>query len=131
MAENTDNSIITLARRIKTCRASSGAAPKLPPITHIALGDGGVDADGKPIPPTETQTALHNEIARYPVEAVTYPEQTTARYSITVPKPDLPGKFISEAAMVDEEGDLSGIKTMLAKGKDEGTSMTFELDDKF
>lgn len=131
MAENTDNSIITLTRRIKTCRASSGAEQVLPPITHIALGDGGVDADGKPFPPTEMQTALRSEIARYPVEVVTYPEQTTARYSVTVPKADLPGKFISEAALVDKDGDLAAIKTMLAKGKDEGTSMTFELDDKF
>lgn len=131
MAEKTENSIVTLTRRIKTCRASSGAAATLPPITHMAFGDGGVDAQGEPIPPTETQTGLRHEIARYPVESVTYPEQATARYLVTIPKPDLPGASISEAALVDAEGDAAAIKTMYIKRKDDGVAFGFELDDKF
>ena len=46
MAGNTDNSIITKIRRVKTCKASRGAIETLPPVTHIVFGDGGVGEDG-------------------------------------------------------------------------------------
>lgn len=126
-----ENSTITIARRIKICRASSGAISTLAPITHIAFGDGGVDSNGKPIPPQETQTALKHEIARYQVDGIEYPVETTARYSATIPKEDLVDKFISEAALVDGNGDVVAIKTMYAKQKDEGTAFTFKFDDEF
>ncbi len=55
-------------------------------ITHVAFGSGGVNVSGEPIVPTETQTALNSELARYEVESVTYPDETTARYTVTIPK---------------------------------------------
>ena len=92
-----DNSVITRTRRIKFCQASSDATKPLPVITHIAFGSGGVNLSGEPIAPSETQTALNTEIARYPVDSVTYPEETTARYAVTIPKDDLAGEIINEA----------------------------------
>lgn len=127
----TENSVITYTRRVKTCKASSGAASTLPPVTHIAFGDGGVDSEGVPIAPTAQQTGLTRELARYPVESVTYPEETTARYSVTIPKEDLTDESISEAALIDQAGDAAAIKTFYAKKKDKGTAFTFEFDDQF
>lgn len=127
----TENSTITIVRRIKICRASSGAISTLSPITHIAFGDGGVDSNGKPIPPLETQTALNHEIARYPIDGIEYPVETTARYSATVPKEAMVDQFISEAALVDGNGDVVAIKTMYAKQKDKGTAFRFKFDDEF
>lgn len=127
----TENSTITIVRRSKICRASSGAISTLAPVTHIAFGDGGVDAMGDPIIPQETQTALNHEIARYPVSSIEYPVETTARYGATIPKEDLVDKFISEAALVDSDGEVVAIKTMYAKQKDEGTAFTFKFDDEF
>ena len=126
-----ENSVITIIRRIKTCRASSGAIETLPPVTHVAFGDKGVDEVGKPLVPSEGDTKLRHEVARYQIGGVVYPEDTTARYSVTIPKDDLTGLFISEAALVDSEGDFVAIKTMYAKQKDEGTAFTFEFDDQF
>ena len=80
-----ENSVITRTRRIKFCQASSDATKPLPIITHIAFGSGGVNLSGEPIAPSEAQTALNTEIARYPVDSVTYPEETTARYAVTIP----------------------------------------------
>lgn len=126
-----DNSVITRTRRIKFCLASSDAAKPLPVITHIAFGSGGVNISGEPIAPSETQTALNTEIARYPVGSVTYPEETTARYAVTIPRDDLAGEIINEAALVDSDGDVAAIKTMYSKQKDAGVSFTFEFDDEF
>lgn len=126
-----ENSVITHARRVKLCLASSDASKPLAPITHIAFGDGGVTEDGEPIMPTDAQTALNNEIARYEVDEVTYPTDTTARYTVTIPKNEMTGESISEAALVDSDGDLAAIKSMYAKRKDAGVAFTFEFDDEF
>lgn len=122
---------VTLARRKKLCQITSGAVAQLAPITHIAFGDAGVDAQGEPIAVDENQTALHHEVGRYPVESVTYPTETTARYTVTIPKADLAGKKLSETALVDGDGTLCVIKNMYAKGKDDGTTFTFAFDDEF
>lgn len=126
-----DNSVITRTRRVKFCLASSDATKPLPMITHIAFGNGGVNISGEPIAPSETQTTLNSEIARYPVDSVTYPEETTARYAVTIPKNDLAGETINEAALVDSNGDVAAIKTMYSKQKDAGVSFIFEFDDEY
>ena len=131
MAAASENSVITLKRRVKLCKASSGAITALPPITKIAFGSGGVDGNGDPIAPTQTQEALNQPLREYAVGSVTYPEDTTARYTVTIPADDLTGASISEAALVDSEGDLAAIKTMYAKRKDAGVAFTFEFDDEF
>lgn len=127
----TQNSVITITRRIKTCQASSGARNTLPPITHIAFGDGGTDPAGNPVQPGEQQTALTHELARYPVENISYPEQTVARYRVEIPLEDLIDASINEVALVDSEGDVAAIKTFYDKRKDLGTAFTFEVDDQF
>lgn len=120
-----ETSVITRARRIKLCAIASDT------ITHIAFGDGGVDSNGDPIMPLETQTSLNNEIARYPIDGVEYPVDTTARYTVEIPKNDLVGMKISEAAIVDKDGALCAIKTMYVKQKDDGVSFIFNFDDEF
>lgn len=126
-----ENSVITLKRRIKLCQASSSAGSPLAPITQIAFGSGGVDEGGEPIAPLETQEALKQEIKRYNVDSVTYPVETTARYTVTIPADELTGASINEAALVDSDGDLAAIKTMYTKRKDAGVTFTFEFDDEF
>jgi len=103
----------------------------MPAITKVAFGDGGVDANGDPISPSETQTALNNEIARYDIDSVEYPDDTTARYTVTIQANDLIGKKINEAALVDGNGNLCAIKNMYSKQKDEGVAFTFTFDDEF
>lgn len=126
-----ETSIITKARRENLCKITSGAVSAIPAVTHIAFGDGGVDANGEPVVPSETQTALNHEIARYPIDKVEYPTDTTAQYTVTIPKGDLIGEKISEAALVDRSGVLCAIKTMYVKQKDEGVSFIFTFDDEF
>lgn len=81
-----ENSVITKTRRRKLCMAASDPEKPLAVITHVAFGNGGVNGSGEPLVPLETQTALNSELARYEVESVTYPAETTARYAVTIPK---------------------------------------------
>lgn len=127
----TENSVITKRRRVKFCRASSDATRPLPVITHIAFGTGGVDVRGEPIAPTEDMTELRNEVVRYPIAGVSYPVDTTARYTVTIPKDEQEGVPFSEAALVDSDGDIAAIKSMYVKRKDAGVAFTFEFDDEF
>ena len=83
MPEN--NVVITNLRRERLCKITSGELEKIPAITHVAFGDGGVDESGAVIPPTGSQTALNHELGRYPVDSVAYPVATTARYTVTIP----------------------------------------------
>lgn len=126
-----DTSVITIARRTALCKLTSGAVSSIPAITHIAFGDGGVDLNGNPLIPSDTQTALLREVKRYPVEKVEYPVATTARYIVTIPKNELVGCKISEAALIDAAGEPAAIKTMFVKQKDGDVSFEFTFDDEF
>lgn len=130
MASKT-TSVITSARRINLAKITRGAVSTIPKITHIAFGDGGVDGDGEPIQPDESWQALKHEVARYPIDGVENTVETTNRYTVTVPKSELNGVYISEMALIDEDGVFAAVKTFLPKGKDEDVEFGFEFDDEF
>ena len=133
MADPQQNSVVTLHRRVQLCLATSGAIQTIAPITQVVFGDGGVDLEGIPIPPVETQTALNNEVGRYPIDGVAYPldPPTTARYTVTVPPNEMIDVPFSEAAIVDADGFLCAIRTFKIKIKDADIAFTFEFDDEF
>lgn len=131
MAETKTTTITTLARRKSLAQITSGAITSLAKITHIALGDGGCDADGEPKDLAGDESALHHEVARYAIDGVTYPEETTARYTATIPAADHAGEVINEIALVDSEGTVCAIKTMYPKRKDGDVIFTFTFDDEF
>ena len=125
------NTVITNWRREQLCKITSGAIDSLSPITEVAFGDGALDENGEVMPPSAAQTVLLHEIGRYGIDRVEYPVSTTARYTVTIPAADLAGAQISEAALVDSEGNLCAVRNMLAKGKDEGVAFIFTFDDEF
>lgn len=128
---NSKNSVITHIRRVNLARITCGAVESIPKITHIAFGDQGLDENGQPLIPEETQQALHHEIGRYEIKELSHPLDTSNRYVVTIPENDLVGSVISEMALVDAEGDFAAVKNFLGKGKDEDVNFTFEFDDEF
>lgn len=125
------NTVITDYRREQLCKITSGAISALAAIAEVAFGDGGVDEAGNVLQPVGSQQALTHEIGRYPIDRVEYPVATTARYTVIIPAADLAGEQISEAALVDSEGNFCAIRNMLAKGKDDGVAFIFTFDDEF
>ena len=111
------NVIITKKAREKLVKARAGAIV-LPAVVGMVFGDGGIDSEGKVVPPAESQEALNHEIFRKEIDGYSFPEDTTCRYVCTLSDTEL-------------AGDIVCIKTFLAKGKDEDLEMTFTFDDIF
>lgn len=124
------NVVITKKAREKLVRARAGAIT-LPKIIGMAFGNGGVDAEGRIIKPTEMQGGLTNELFRKVIDGYSFPEDTTCRYECTLAEEELAGEEISEIGLYDEEGDIVCIKTFLRKGKDDDIEQTYILDDIF
>ncbi len=124
------NAIITVTARKAMVKARAGLGT-LPTIIKMAFGDGGVDAQGDPIAPASTATALNNELMRKDLTAVTPLSDTTVQYACRLTTSELAGTDISEIALVDSNGDLACIKTFPAKSKDNTEALTFTIDDIF
>lgn len=130
MSDKRQNVIITKAARRKMVRARAGAIT-LPKIVGMAFGNGGVDADGKIIAPTEGQDALTNELYRKVIDGYSFPKDTICRYECTLTEQELAGEEISEIGIYDEDGDILAIKAFGRKGKDDDVMQTYVLDDIF
>lgn len=122
--------IITVIGREKLCKAHAGER-QLPKITHMAFGDGGIDDQGNLINTTGDEISLRNELLKKAIDTVTFPIDTTARYSVRLGTADLAEKTISEQGLYDEEGDLVAYKTFLGKGKDADMEFVFDMDEIF
>lgn len=128
--EKNKNAVITKVAREKMVKARAGAIT-LPKVVGMAFGNGGVDATGTVIPPTESQSELFNEIFRKKIDGYSFPEDTTCRYECTLEESELAGEEISEIGLYDENGDIICIKTFMRKGKDDDVEQTYSLDDIF
>lgn len=84
---------------------------------YMAFGDGGHNADLTPKSPDDTRTALWHELIRKPLIALTRSGlETTARAALT--ESELVGARISEAALLDQDGNVCGFKTFAPKIKE-------------
>lgn len=128
--EKNKNVIITKKSREKLVKARAGAI-QLPKIVGMAFGDGGVDASGTVISPTESQSELAYELFRKAIDGYSFPEDTTCRYECTLSESELAGEEISEIGLYDADGDIVCIKTFMRKGKDDDVEQTYTLDDIF
>ena len=81
-------SVITKIRRKKMAEAShtTGTVAK---ITHIALGSGGVNADGTVIVPLAENVALKKEVVRKPYTSSTKTSDTSYEYTIKLEEDEL------------------------------------------
>ena len=122
-------SIITKIRRAKMAEASH-ATGNIARITHIALGTGGVDATGNVIMPLPENVQLKSEVIRKPYARAEKISDTSYAYTIRLEENELVGVYISELALIDEDGDVAAFSNFLAKGKDE-TEVTFTIEDNY
>lgn len=122
-------SVITKTRRKKMAEASHTTG-NIAKITHIALGSGGVNNDGSVIVPLAENVGLNNEVVRKPYTSSAKTSDTSYEYTIKLEENELVGTFISEIALIDEDGDVVAFLNFLAKGKDE-TEVTFTIEDNY
>lgn len=126
------NSITTKLARISMAKARNGEIV-LPTVTHIAFGTGGHRPDDitKPVPPTENDTQLENEVLRKPVSGRERLDDTKVRYTVTLGVGDADGETVTELGLIDSTGALAARKTMGAKTKEPDVEMEFYFDEEF
>lgn len=122
-------SVITNIARKKMAKARYDGTP-IEKVKYIALGDGGVNAAGEVIYPLPENVRLQNELIRKEYDSCVQISNTSYEYSIELGPMELAGKFISEAALIDEAGDVIAFSNFLKKGKDE-TEVIFSIRDNY
>lgn len=90
----------------------------LPPIAYMAFGDGGHNADLTPKAPSATATALTHEVLRKDLASITQEDGFSVTGKGVIEAADLAGVRISEAALLDTNGQLVGYKTFAPKLKE-------------
>lgn len=122
-------SVITNIARQKMAKARYDGTP-IEKVKYIALGNGGVNAAGEIIYPLPENIKLKNELIRKEYDSCKKLSETSYEYAIELGTMELAGEFISEAALIDEAGDVIAFANFLAKGKDE-TEVVFSIRDNY
>lgn len=109
--------VITDIKRRKLAEATHTTG-RIPKVKYIAVGSGGVDASGKVITPRQESTTLGAELLRREYTSSRKVSENCYEYSLLIESMELVGEYISEIALIDEDGDIVAIATFLPKGKD-------------
>ncbi len=108
--------VVNTYRQRIAARMAGGAS--LAHIVYMAIGDGGHNADMTPKAPSANATSLNHEILRKPLAAITQEDLYSVTGKGTVEANEIVGASISEAALIDSNGQLVGLKTFAPKHKE-------------
>ena len=103
--------------RKRLAAAMAGGAP-LKKVKFMAFGDGGHNANLTAKPPSDEQEALNHEVLRKVLTAVTQEDPFSVTGRGLLESRELIGLRISEAALLDEDGNLIGLKNFAPKVKE-------------
>lgn len=103
--------------RRRLASAMAGGAP-VKKIAFMAFGDGGHNSDLTAKAPDPEQVGLNNELMRKPLTAVVQEDDFSVTGRGVLEYDELVGYAISEAALLNEDGDLVGVKNFAPKVKE-------------
>lgn len=110
--------ITTNHYRRKLASAMAGG-PALSRITHMAFGDGGHNTSTlAAIDPNPEQSSLNHELLRKPLTRIHQEDLFSLTGQGVITHSELVGYHISEAALIDEDGLIIGIKNFAPKVKE-------------
>ena len=82
------------------------------------------------IAPSETANSLTTEVIKKEITKSKKTSDTSYEYSIELSESELVGAYISELALIDEDGDAIAFSNFLSKGKD-NIETTFTIEDSY
>lgn len=112
------STVIANAYRTRMADFHAGIAP-LAPFGFMAFGDGGHHADGTPKPADPDAVGLVNELLRKPLASITRPSLYTTECEGRIEPGELTGAWISEAVLLDADGNPVAFKTFSPKRRDD------------
>lgn len=110
---------ITVNRyRQRLAQAMAGSV-QLKPLAFMAFGDGGHDpATLQAKVPNPDQTALNHELLRKPLASITHEDALSVTGRGVIDYDEMIGRAVSEAALIDADGQIVGIKNFAPKMKE-------------
>lgn len=105
----------THRKKIALATHSAGTIAK---VAQIALGTGGLNADGSVKTPSGSATKLTSEVIRRVYTASEKVDDFCFEYALVLSETDCVGSKISEMALIDSEGDPICFLNFLPKQKD-------------
>ena len=99
-------------------------------LVDIAIGDGGVDSDGNPIPVDSADTALNNETLRKPAVFVGRTDNQL-EFTMTLGLTEHNGLDINELGAFAQNGNMVGKITFSTKVKNGSQVFTFKITETF
>ena len=112
------DAVLTTYFRERIAAHMAGKAT-LAPLKYMAFGDGGHDPKTmEPLSPSENQTALNHEVLRKELNTITQEDTLSVTGTGEIKADELVGTFLSEAALVDADGKLIGLKFFAPKIKE-------------
>lgn len=110
---------VTLISHRKRLAKQMAGGPPVPKVAYMSFGDGGHDPSTlKAVQPSENQTALNHEVLRKPLMSIAQEDDLSVTGGGMLERDELIGVHISESALVDEAGNLIGIKNFSPKVKE-------------
>lgn len=108
--------VVNSYRQRIAARMAGGA--HIAPIAFMAFGDGGHNPDYSQKAPSPSATGLNHEILRKPLASITQEDVYSVTGKGTVEANELVGAAISEAALIDANGNIVGLKVFAPKFKE-------------
>lgn len=90
----------------------------LKPVKYMAFGDGGHKPDGSVIPPSENQKALKHQVLKKELSYIKQEDVLSVTGAGVIEKAECVGVALSEAALLDADGELVAVKNFAPKIKE-------------
>ena len=91
----------------------------LAPLKYMAFGDGGHDPTTmEPLAPSENQTSLNHECLRKELTLIKQEDSLSVTGKGSIESSELVGTYLSEAALIDSNGNVIGVKNFAPKIKE-------------
>lgn len=103
----------------------------LAPLAYVAFGDGGHNADNSAKSADSSAKSLNHEILRKPLSAIYQEDLLSATGKGVISASEITGGVISEAALLDSNGNLVGWKTFAPKFTEYGETYGVTLKLRF
>jgi phage-related tail fiber protein len=111
--------VTTVTRRRKLAEAERTGT--IPPITHMAWGDGGHDpVTGEPLDADDEALTVMGEHTKVPIDSIEVSENVVTVTAV-LDRSNAVGKTISSVGLYDSDGDLVAIRNKVPVVKDDDT----------
>jgi phage-related tail fiber protein len=116
--------------RARIAAHMAGGAP-LPAVAGMAFGDGGHDEVEAPRPVFAGRTELFSERLRKPCASIVQISPTDVEAVAYIDEAEMVGLAVSEAALIDADGNLIAMKTFAPKHKEADERIEIKLTLRF